>query len=58
MAFIVNDSELQQAVLSELAWEPSVTAAHVGVTAASIVTLTGTLHRLRKNIPPKRLRCA
>ncbi len=41
MAFIVNDNERQQAVVSEFAWEPSVTAAHVGVTAASIVTLTG-----------------
>lgn len=42
MAVIFNDNELQQAVLSELAWEPSVTAEHVGVTAiAGIVTLTG-----------------
>ena len=42
MAVIYNDSELQQAVLSELAWEPSVIAAHIGVTAiAGIVTLTG-----------------
>ena len=36
------DNELQVAVLDELAWEPSVTAAHVGVTAQNgIVTLTG-----------------
>jgi osmotically-inducible protein OsmY len=36
------DSQLQQAVLAELAWEPSVTAAHIGVTAnAGVVTLTG-----------------
>jgi len=28
-----NDNQLQQAVLAELKWEPSVTAAHVGVTA-------------------------
>jgi osmotically-inducible protein OsmY len=42
MAVIYDDSELQQAVLSELAWEPSVIAAHIGVTAiAGIVTLTG-----------------
>jgi osmotically-inducible protein OsmY len=42
MAVIYNDSELQQAVLSELAWDPSVIAAHLGVTAiAGIVTLTG-----------------
>ena len=42
MAVIYNDTELQQAVLSELAWEPSVIAGHIGVTAiAGIVTLTG-----------------
>jgi osmotically-inducible protein OsmY len=42
MAVIYDDNELQQAVLSELAWEPSVIAAHIGVTAiAGIVTLTG-----------------
>ncbi len=37
-----NDAQLQDAVLSALRWEPSVTASHVGVTAsAGIVTLTG-----------------
>ena len=37
-----QDSKLQQAVLSELDWEPSVTAAHIGVTArGGVVTLTG-----------------
>lgn len=37
-----NDSKLQQAVFDELAWEPSVSAAHVGVTAVDgVVTLTG-----------------
>jgi osmotically-inducible protein OsmY len=42
MAIIHSDSELQQAVVSELAWEPSVIGAHIGVTAISgIVTLTG-----------------
>ena len=36
------DDQLQQAVLAELGWEPSVTAAHIGVAAASgVVTLTG-----------------
>jgi osmotically-inducible protein OsmY len=40
-----HDSELQKAVLAELSWEPSVTAAHIGVTAnAGIVTLTGHVH--------------
>ena len=37
-----HDSELQQAVLAELNWEPSVTAANIGVTArAGVVALTG-----------------
>ena len=39
---MTHDSELQKAVLAELDWEPSVTAAHIGVTAkAGVVTLTG-----------------
>lgn len=39
---MTNDSQLQQAVQAELKWEPSVTAAHIGVTAhAGVVTLTG-----------------
>ncbi len=37
-----QDSQLQQAVLAEFNWEPSVTAGHIGVTAnAGVVTLTG-----------------
>ncbi len=37
-----TDSDLQKLVLSELAWEPSVTAGHIGVTAkAGVVTLSG-----------------
>jgi osmotically-inducible protein OsmY len=37
-----HDSHLQQAVLDELNWEPSVTAAHIGVAAsAGVITLTG-----------------
>jgi osmotically-inducible protein OsmY len=36
------DSDLKRAVLDELSWEPSVDAAHIGVTAnAGVVTLTG-----------------
>jgi osmotically-inducible protein OsmY len=36
------DKQLQQAVLAELGWDPSVTAAHIGVTAnAGVVALTG-----------------
>ena len=39
---MLDDSELQQAVLAEFKWEPSVTAAHIGVTAnAGVVTLSG-----------------
>jgi osmotically-inducible protein OsmY len=37
-----NDNELQRAVQDELSWEPSVSAAHIGVTAkAGVVTLSG-----------------
>jgi osmotically-inducible protein OsmY len=37
-----DDKQLQQAVMAELNWEPSVTAAHIGVTAkAGVITLTG-----------------
>lgn len=37
-----DDKQLQQAVLAELNWEPSVTAAHIGVTAkAGVIALTG-----------------
>ena len=37
-----NDSHLQHAVLAELSWEPSVDAAHIGVTANDgVVTLSG-----------------
>jgi osmotically-inducible protein OsmY len=37
-----NDTHLQLSVLAELEWEPSVTAAHIGVTAsAGVITLTG-----------------
>jgi len=37
-----HDDKLQKAVLAELNWEPSITAAHIGVTAENgTVTLTG-----------------
>jgi osmotically-inducible protein OsmY len=37
-----SDNQLQQAVLAELKWEPSVTAAHIGVAAnGGVVTLSG-----------------
>ena len=39
---MTQDRQLQEAVLAEFAWEPSVTAAHIGVIAKDgIVTLTG-----------------
>ena len=38
----MTDKSVQQAVLDELDWEPSVDAAHIGVTADNgVVTLTG-----------------
>jgi osmotically-inducible protein OsmY len=37
-----QDTSLQQAVIAELGWEPSIIASHIGVTAADgIVTLSG-----------------
>jgi osmotically-inducible protein OsmY len=37
-----NDTHLQLSVLAELEWEPSITAAHIGVPAnGGIITLTG-----------------
>jgi osmotically-inducible protein OsmY len=37
-----QDSDLQLAVLAELAWQPNVVAAHIGVTAENgVVTLSG-----------------
>ncbi len=38
----MNDNQLQQAVIDELDWEPSVEASHIGVTASNgVVTLSG-----------------
>ena len=38
----MRDTELQQAVIDELDWEPSVDASHIGVTASNgVVTLSG-----------------
>ncbi len=37
-----NDTALKESVLAELQWEPSISAAHIGVTARDgVVTLTG-----------------
>jgi len=39
---MTKDTLLQQAVLAELSWDPSITAGHIGVTAANgVVTLSG-----------------
>lgn len=39
-----EDRRLQEAVLAEFNWEPSITAAHIGVTANDgVVTLSGTV---------------
>jgi osmotically-inducible protein OsmY len=39
---MTHDDQLRKAVLAELKWEPSITAAHIGVTAENgIVTLSG-----------------
>ena len=39
-----DDKQLKQSVLDELKWEPSVNAAHIGVTAKDgVVTLTGSV---------------
>lgn len=44
-----RDDQLQKAVLAELHWEPSITAAHIGVTAENgIVTLSGHVHSFRQ----------
>ena len=39
--------ELQESVMAELGWEPSINAAHIGVAAhAGVVTLTGHVPKL------------
>jgi osmotically-inducible protein OsmY len=39
---MMNDKQLQQSVTEELAWDPSITSAHIGVTARDgVVTLSG-----------------
>jgi osmotically-inducible protein OsmY len=41
---VINDSQLQEDVINELRWEPSVNEAHIGVSARDgVVTLTGTV---------------
>ena len=43
---MTHDNDLKAAVLEELAWEPSLSAAHIGVAAHNgVVTLTGHVER-------------
>jgi osmotically-inducible protein OsmY len=49
------DSALQQRVLEELRWEPSINAAHIGVAAESgVVTLTGTVASYYQKVAAER----
>jgi len=50
-----NDSQLQQAVLDELSWEPSVNAAHIGVTVHNgVVTLLGHVETYAEKLAAER----
>jgi osmotically-inducible protein OsmY len=50
-----QDKELQDSVMFELGWEPSVDAAHIGVTAnAGVVTLTGHVESFPQKIAAER----
>jgi len=50
-----TDSDLKRAVLDELRWEPSVDAAHIGVTAnAGVVTLTGHVENYSQKLGAER----
>ena len=49
------DSALQQRVLEELRWEPSINAAHIGVAAEShVVTLTGAVPSYYQKVAAER----
>jgi osmotically-inducible protein OsmY len=50
-----HDSNLQQSVLEELSWEPSLVAGHIGVTADNgVVTLTGHVENYTGKIAAER----
>ena len=56
---MTDDKQLKQAVLDELEWEPSVNAAHIGVTAKDgVVTFRVTSKIFSKKARPRRLRGA
>ena len=50
-----QDKELQESVMVELGWEPSIDAAHIGVTAnAGVVTLTGHVQSFAQKVAAER----
>ena len=50
-----QDKELQESVMVELGWEPSIDAAHIGVTAnAGVVTLTGHVQSFPQKVAAER----
>src|SRR5208283_562133 len=50
-----QDRELQESVMAELGWEPSIEAAHIGVAAnAGVVTLTGRVQSFPQKVAAKR----
>jgi osmotically-inducible protein OsmY len=50
-----QDRELQESVMAELGWEPSIDAAHIGVAAnAGVVTLTGRVQSFPQKVAAKR----
>src|SRR5580658_1004258 len=52
---MMTDNSLQQAVLDELKWEPSVNAAHIGVTARDgVVTLSGDVSSYTEKLAAER----
>ena len=52
-----HDRQLQESVLAELNWEPSITAAHIGVTAyAGVITLTSHVDTLAQKYAAENVR--
>jgi osmotically-inducible protein OsmY len=50
-----QDKELQESVMVELGWEPSIDAAHIGVAAnAGVVTLTGHVQSFPQKVAAER----
>jgi len=50
-----QDRELQESVMAELGWEPSIDAAHIGVAAnAGVVTLTGHVQSFPQKVAAER----